>query len=223
MRLPRVTSLLFVCLFACPLYSQVVPYTVQTSNSNSSSSENTSSVNASQSLINFSLLSWRIGQLSPTVSSITTSSVTAKTPAPPAIPSVQDPFVAPAISLQGGLSNTSIITTTDTPATIQTTPMGRWSFAPNFLRFNSLIPDNGISTSVNATIPQEASSVSLFDVNKYDTSVQPLAMSVPEPGTLALCSGAVLAAGYYWLRRKPASGAEQVESPPDDSELCLSK
>lgn len=226
MRLPRFTSLLFACLFACPLYSQVVPYTVQSSTSNSGSSVNPSSENASQSLINFSLLSWRIGQLSPTALTITTSSVTAKTSAPPAIPSVQDPFVAPAISLQGGLSNNSIITTTDTPATIQTTPMGRWSFAPNFLRFNSLIPDNGISTSVNTPIPQEASSVSLFDINKYDTSVQPLAMSVPEPGTMALCGGALLAAGYYWLRRKPASpasGAEQVESPPDDAELCLSK
>jgi hypothetical protein len=177
-------------------------------------------------LINFSLLSWRIGQLSPSAATITSSSTTTTTPAPPAIPSVQDPFITPAITLQGGLSNHSIITTTDTPATIQTTPMGRWSFAPFFLYFNSLIPDHGISTSVNTAIPQETSNISLFDVNKYDTSNQPLAMSVPEPGTLALCGGVLLAAGFYWLRRKPSSPAsdtEPMDRSPDDAERSLSE
>jgi len=171
------------------------------------------------------MLSWRIGQMSPVPASITTSSTSSTPQAPLAVTTPQDPFVAPAISLQGGLSNSSIITTTDTPSTIQTTPMGRWSFAPYFLRFNSLVPDHGMSTTVNTPVVQDSTSVSLFDVNKYDTTVQPLAMTVPEPGTLVLCGSMALAAGYFCLRRvptTPATSSEQAQ-PPDDPELSISE
>lgn len=223
MRLSKNLSLFIYCLFVSQLCAQVVPYTAKPSTSSSSSS--TSSASPSQSLINFSMLSWRIGQLSPANASITTTSTSSLPQAPLAVTAPQDPFVAPAISLQGGLSNSSIITTTDTPSTIQTTPMGRWSFAPYFLRFNSLAPDHGMSTTVNTPIVQDRSSVSLFDVNKYDTSVQPLAMTVPEPGTLVLCGSMALAAGYFWLRRKPTSpaGCSEQEPTKDNVELCLSK
>jgi len=207
--------------FALPtIQAQVVSLT---SGSNSSSNttfgvEPTSSTGGSS--LDFSLLNWRTGLLSPYVqSNVTASSTTAATVSAAPItntPANTNPYAASSVS---AVSQTSSVVSNSppVPATVPATqalsPRTTTVFAPRFVSFSTITNETTSTTSIVANLNGNNSST-IYNLNAIAGGSNPLMMSVPEPTTLAMCVGLLALTGYGYSRRHQKK-AQPVASETD--------
>lgn len=162
------------------------------------------------SILDFSLLNWRMGQLSPYAQPTLTGSTTSSAqPAGNTVP-VINPFIGSTIGMHGSLTSTSSGSLSQTgsssPAVTSVVPasgspsIASVYFAPRFVSFADLTPDYGLSPTLTNTSSE--TTLILTDLTGTTTTKTEQLFSVPEPGTLVLCGGLLVLAGYGWSRRR---------------------
>lgn len=222
----------FVVLGTSGLMAQVMPITGAVSTSPATASENGPVVSSEgAAFVNFSMLSWRIGRLSPYVqpslSGSTTTAPETVMPAPVA-QSNNNPFVASTISMEGGLissPSTAMVTGSSASAPLfrSVVPVSGSSSAmpvpaavilsPRFSSFGMSNNQPVLGAGVN-TIPTGTSGTPLFDTTPdFAGAPTPLFSAVPEPGTILLCGSVLAFASFgYWRRKTRATPAAVPEA-----------
>lgn len=202
----------FLCATAASLHAQAVPMVYRPANTNTSSSSSSSATSTAP--VDFSLMSWRFGQLSPsyTQNSVTASATTTTaqaTPTPGSSNPTNNPYVAAAISMNGGISTTAttsnVTSTTSAAATATSAPVSRVVYSPRFVSLGtSTTYDYGVNNSINSAINTTNSTGGTISTNLLGITgtVAVNLVAVPEPGTLLLCGGLLALVGYGYARRK---------------------
>lgn len=170
---------------------------------------------SSQPALDFSLINWRMGYLSPYMQQSLTGSVTSSTQSvTSATVTTNNPFVGSTIGMQGAMTtSTAVNSSTSNTFSVSSnvsTPTNMY-FASRFVSFTDLRPNYGLNTTLTNT----SNNISLTPIISADTnsSSDRLITSVPEPRTMILCAGLLAMVGYGWSRRKIGlQGNEALET-----------
>lgn len=184
-------------------HAQVINFQ-STVNFSSSSSSTPATAAASSSSVNFSLMNWRSASLSPySQPAITSSTTTNTTTAPSVIPSTTNPYVGATLSSQGSLTgNTSTASTTTSAAvTSPSAPRSSGSYSSRFVSYTTTPIENATTTVIGSTIGSNSNSF-VTPISLPTELSNSSIVSVPEPGTVALCLGLAAMMGLGYSRRQ---------------------
>jgi hypothetical protein len=200
-RLHQTTCLAVVLCTLSTLHAQVVAITPNSNSTATTSVDDApASTTSASSGIDYSMMNWRAGLLSPYLSSNMTSSTTTGTvvPAVPINnnPTVNNPYAASAVT-QTSQTLTPVASTSN--SVIQsTTPNISSRFAPRFVSFSSISTDLNTNSGINGV--NNGPTVN-FNLNTNVGGSTNFLASVPEPSTMVMCAGLLALAGYGYARR----------------------
>lgn len=199
---------LVAIFFAVPtIDAQVVSFTSGPNSSNNTTFGGEPTSSTTGSTLDYSLLNWRTGLLSPYLqSNVTASSTSTLTVSAAPItntPANTNPYAASSVSAvsqtSSVMSNPPPVPAT-APATQAITPRTITVFAPRFVSFSTITNETTSTTSIIANLNGSNSST-IYNLNAISGGSNPLMMSVPEPTTLAMCVGLLALTGYGYSRR----------------------
>lgn len=199
--------------------AQALPITPPpVTSSSTDNSGTTPTVTSGGSLLDFSLLNWRMGLLSPYAQTpVTSSSTSSSQPTAPTAPSNNNPYVGTTIGMQGGMTSTTsnsagqtnpVFSTSSPTPTTAGMSLGSVYFAPRFVSFADLTPNYGLNSSLLGNANPAVHNV--VPLSGFDPTIN--VASVPEPGRIFLCGGLLALVGYGWSRRRKAMPLKSDEA-----------